>query len=67
MTILLIDLFNNYNNIKIREYKVILRGLEAKFDLTANIYNDLLVFSSTVRNDGIDNMFAILMIIMKMI
>ena len=61
MTILLIDLFNNYNNIKIREYKVILRGLEAKFDLTANIYNDLLVFSSTVRNDGIDNMFAIFM------
>ena len=62
MTILLIDLFNGYNNIKIREYNIYLKGMEAQLDISADIYNGLLVFSSTVRHIGINDIFSIFMI-----
>ena len=45
--ILLYDLYNDYNNIKIRQYNYNLDNIQPFKELTAYVYNDFLIFSST--------------------
>ena len=56
ITILLLDLYNNYNNMIIREYEV---NFNNRYNIdkvfTADIYNNLLVFSSNVLSSSQDN------------
>ena len=47
--ILVFDLYNNYTNLKIRVYKYQLTNYKVVNELSAFIYNDYLVFSSTVK------------------
>ena len=62
LSILLIDLYNNYNNMKIRSYDSNLNNLyEVNQELSADVYNNLLVFSSTVVTPGSTNQFSIFM------
>ena len=53
--ILLYDLYNDYNNLKIRIYKSIFYKYKIYSELTSIIYNDYLVFSSTMVNSDEDN------------
>ena len=48
--ILLYDLYNEYQNIKIRQYYFKLEQYQPIKELTAYVYNDFLIFSSTVVN-----------------
>ena len=62
LSILLIDLYNNYNNMKIRSYDSNLNNLyEVNQELSADVYNNLLVFSSTVVTPGSTSQFSIFM------
>ena len=64
ITILLIDFYNDYNNMKIRVYEPNLNNkYQVKTELTADIYNDFLIFSSTAKYiDNNSNHFSIFMI-----
>jgi len=62
LSILLIDLYNNYNNMKIRSFETNLNNLyEVSKELSADVYNNLLVFTSTVVNPGSTSEFSIFM------
>jgi len=62
LSILLIDLFNDYNNMKIRSYESNLNNLyEVYPELSANIFNNLFVFTSTVVSPGSSDEFSIFM------
>ena len=62
ISILLIDLYNNYKNMKIRSYELNLNNLyEVNTELSADAYNNLLVFTSTVVSPGSSNQFSIFM------
>jgi len=62
LSILLIDLYNNYNNMKIRSYESDLNNLyEINTELSADVYNNLLVFTSTVVSPGSTSQFSIFM------
>jgi hypothetical protein len=62
LSILLIDLFNDYKNMKIRSYELNLNNLyEVNAELSADAYNNLLVFTSTVVSPGSSNQFSIFM------
>ena len=62
LSILLIDLFNDYKNMKIRSYESNLNNLyEVNTELSADVYNNLLVFTSTVVSPGSSNQFSIFM------
>jgi len=62
LIILLIDLYNNYNNMIIRSYESNLNNLyQVDQELSADVYNNLLVFSATVVSPGSTSQFSILM------
>jgi len=64
LSILLIDLYNNYNNMKIRSYESNLNNLyEVNKELSADVYNNLLVFTSTVVSPGSTSQFSIFMML----
>ena len=65
--ILLYNFYDNYKNLKIRVYKVFFYKYKIHSEFTINIYNEHLVFSSTVVNfDEIsptdENLFSIFLI-----
>ena len=61
--ILMFDLYNNYNNIKMRLYTSNLNNIYTiDKELTASLYNNFLIFSSTVKYTGDTSIFSILMI-----
>ena len=66
--ILLFDLYNDYNNMNIRVYDLELSNYKINRELLLNIYNDYLIFSSTVIDkeetsiDNNDARFSILML-----
>ena len=63
ITILLIDFYNEYRNIKIRVYEPNLNDkYQINTEFTADIYNDLLVFSSTANIIDNSAQISILMI-----
>ena len=61
LNILLFDFFNDYYNLKIREYEIPLPFLQAKIEIAGNIFNNILVFSSTVSYIGSEEQFSIFM------
>ena len=61
LTILLFDFYNNYYNLKIREYEIPLSNLQANTEIAGNIFNNILVFSSTVNYTGTKDQFSIFM------
>ena len=48
LTILLFDLYNNYQNLKIREYEIRLETYKYHREISAGIYNGFICFSSSV-------------------
>jgi len=48
LTILLFDLYNNYQNLKIREYEITLSTYKYHRQISAGIYNGFICFSSSV-------------------
>ena len=63
LSILLFDSYNNYDNMKIRLYEVNLnKKYEIQLEFSADIYNNILAFTSTVVNKGSNNQFSILML-----
>ena len=48
LTILLFDLYNDYQNLKIREYKIELERYKYHREISATIYNGFICFSSSV-------------------
>ena len=61
LTILLFDFYNDYKNLNIREFEISLGNLEAFIEITGNIFNNILVFSSTVKYKGDGYFFSIFM------
>ena len=61
LTILLFDFYNDYHNLKIREYQVSFDNIQASSEIVGNIFNDLFVFSSSVNITGTQNEFSIFM------
>ena len=62
LTILLFDLYNNYQNLKIREYEITLSTYKYHREISATIYNDFICFSSSVYQSSYpNNIISILM------
>ena len=63
--ILLIDMYNSYQDIKIREYNVTIESYKFHKDITAGIYNNYLCFSVMVYKDRPkqDELVSLLMMI----
>ena len=61
--ILIFDLYNNYTNMKIRAYNYDLSPYKIVHELSAFVYNDYLIFSSTVTSSSSSlEFFSIFMI-----
>ena len=54
--ILLIDLYNNYQNLIIRVFNIELENYKINTEIVLSIYNNYLVLSSTVTNKNVENM-----------
>ena len=54
--ILLIDLYNNYQNLIIRAFNIELENYKINTEIVLSIYNNYLVLSSTVTNKNVENM-----------
>ena len=62
LTILLFDLYNDYQNLKIREYKIKLERYKYHREISAVIYNGFICFSSSVyQSSPPNNIISILM------
>ena len=60
ISLLLFDLYNNYNNMKIRLYEINLNNkYEVNMEFSIDIYNNILALTSTVVNKGSSNQFSI--------
>ena len=62
LTILLFDLYNDYQNLKIREYKIELEKYKYHREISATIYNGFICFSSSVyQSSSPNNIISIFM------
>ena len=62
LTILLFDLYNDYQNLKIREYKIELEKYKYHREISATIYNGFICFSSSVyQSSPLNNIISIFM------
>ena len=61
--LLLFDLYNNYNNMKIRLYEINLNNkYEVNIEFSIDIYNNILALISTVVNKGSSSQLSIFML-----
>ena len=61
LIILLIDLFNDYNNLKIREYIIDFNNAGFRLDISGAIFNNHLVLSTCLRHTGTNDTFSVFM------
>ena len=54
ISILLIDVYNNFQDVKIREYNLEIESYKIHKEITLGLYNDYLCFSSTVYKEPLN-------------
>ena len=62
MHMFLFDLYDNYDGLRIREYKFYYPEKRFAKEVDASMYNGYIVFTSTISNNNQSDMFAIMMI-----